>query len=174
MEVVRQRQPAPQPDFRSLAGDFNRIGEQMARFENIPAVDGGAQLLRAIGELREWVLELRRDVVELRVEMKVINRNFTSRLANSVVVARQMSLAPLYNSTTGQEVENCPATLMEIEECEAPRAAAILRELGEDVPRALEEKRRRLKLAFGVRTQLVSEENVEVDIKQPGIDNGSD
>lgn len=107
----------------------------------------------------------------------------TSRLANSVPFAGpDLKLSPMYNSTTGEEVRDCPTTLMELEHCDGKtrdeqqiaiiysrrwgliqrmqighKAGELLRELGESVPRSLEAKIKRLKLAFGVRSQLIVE-----------------
>ncbi|KAG8409407.1 hypothetical protein J3459_017583 [Metarhizium acridum] len=83
------------------------------------------------------------------------SKNFTSRLGNSIVVAGKMPLLPLYNVTTGEEVSNCPETLAELERCDTRTAAGILQELGETVPRSLEQMIRQLKLTFGIRTQVV-------------------
>lgn len=46
------------------------------------------------------------------------NKNVNARMANSIVVTGEMTLSPLYNVTTGQEVRNCPETLAELEQCE--------------------------------------------------------
>lgn len=49
--------------------------------------------------------------------MRVANWNLASKLANSVVILREMPLAPLYNIKTGAIVANCPNTLRELERC---------------------------------------------------------
>ncbi|KAF4585671.1 hypothetical protein GQ602_004976 [Ophiocordyceps camponoti-floridani] len=88
-------------------------------------------------------------------KMTVSNRNFMARLENSIVVSGEMVLVPLYSSRTGEEIPNCPSTLAELESLSPQEAADLLRELEESVPRALEQRRRQLKLAFGVRTRAV-------------------
>ncbi|TWU73001.1 hypothetical protein ED733_004732 [Metarhizium rileyi] len=141
-----EQQAARQPDFGRLASTFRDIGEQVHLFENIPALEGEVQLVRRMDEiLRETRL--------LRTEVAVMNKNFTSRLGNSIVVAGEMALLPLYNITTGEEVSNCPETLAELERCDSRAAAGILQELGETVPRSLEQMIRQLKLTFGIRTR---------------------
>lgn len=104
----------------------------------------------------------------------VRNKNSMVRSENSVVVRPEMELVPLYSVMTGEVVSNCPGTLADLESLNgmfsrwreicvlclqcfatASAATALLRSLGESVPRGLDEKRRMLKLAFGVRTRAV-------------------
>lgn len=87
-----------------------------------------------------------------------------------------MALAPLYDLRTGEEIAECPGTLAELETlsgefyvelllcsvvcmltewCVAPQVGELLRRIGEAVPRGHEDRRRKLKQAFGVRTQVI-------------------
>ncbi|KAG6013186.1 hypothetical protein E4U43_007448 [Claviceps pusilla] len=112
------------------------------------------QLRGEVTELRGEVTQLRGDMTRgmstMQTEIRILNRNVTSRLGNNIMLNGDDRLEPLYNLTTGEIIANCPATLGELEQCSATRITALLRELDEVVPRSLEDKRRRLRLAFGV------------------------
>ncbi|KAG8415953.1 hypothetical protein J3459_013913 [Metarhizium acridum] len=255
-----EQQAARQPDFGRLASNFKDIGEQVQRFENIPAFEGGTQLMRKMDQIFEAVTEMRHEINGFRTEMTdmrremtdmrremtdmrremtdmrremtdmrremtdmrremtdmrremtdmrreldgfglnmtdmrremtdmrremtdmrremtdmrremtdmrreldglglkmmITDKNFQARMANSIVVSGEMTLSPLYNVTTGEELSHCPETLADLEQCDGDVAAAILRELGERVPRAHEQRRRQLKLTFGIRTRVI-------------------
>ncbi|KAG8412782.1 hypothetical protein J3458_013219 [Metarhizium acridum] len=209
--TTMEQQAARQPDFGRLASNFKDIGEQVQRFENIPAFEGGTQLMRKMDRIFEAVTEMRHEINGFRTEMTdmrremtdmrreldgfglnmtdmrremtdmrremtdmrremtdmrreldglglkmmITDKNFQARMANSIVVSGEMTLSPLYNVTTGEELSHCPETLADLEQCDGDIAAAILRELGERVPRAHEQRRRQLKLTFGIRTRVI-------------------
>ncbi|KAG6008424.1 hypothetical protein E4U21_004446 [Claviceps maximensis] len=156
----------PQPDSASQLTNIGSVGNQMDVFQNIPAVSGGSDILRVLGQLADAVAQLRAemqanmatmpaDITALRTEMKILDRNQMSRLINSTAVTKEMVLAPMFNTTTGQRVDRCPVTLDELERCDDrlidERMTALLHELGdEEVPQALEDKRMRLRATFGL------------------------
>ncbi|KAG5997407.1 hypothetical protein E4U54_002365 [Claviceps lovelessii] len=162
-----------EPDLGALRESSEGLIVQMSRFANMATMltqtvtelrmelrGEMTQLRGEITETRGEVTQLRGEVTQLRgdmtrgmstmqTEIRILNRNVTSRLGNNIMVNGDDRLEPLYNLTTGEIIANCPATLGELEQCSAARITALLRELDEVVPRSLEDKRRRLRLAFG-------------------------
>lgn len=62
-----EQQAARQPDFGRLASHFTDIGEQVQLFENIPALEGGAQLVRRMDEILRETRLLRTEVAVMWV-----------------------------------------------------------------------------------------------------------
>ncbi|QUC17559.1 uncharacterized protein UV8b_01800 [Ustilaginoidea virens] len=50
-------------------------------------------------------------------KFQAMNRNLTSRQANQWAVSGGVSLLPMYNIFTGNEIANCPQTLAALEQC---------------------------------------------------------
>lgn len=55
-------QSVRQPDFGRLASNFRDIGDHVERFVNLPAVDGGAQLITRMDVILEEIRLLRGEV----------------------------------------------------------------------------------------------------------------
>ncbi|OAA38299.1 hypothetical protein NOR_06689 [Metarhizium rileyi] len=113
----------------------------------------GERIELEMREMNQRIDEMGQRIDGLSQTMVITDKNVKARLANSIVTA-DMTLSPLYNVTTGQEVSQCPATVRDLEQCSVNVTTAILRELGENVPRAHEQRRTQLRLAFGIRSQL--------------------
>ncbi|ATY65973.1 hypothetical protein A9K55_002150 [Cordyceps militaris] len=150
-----------QPDFTAAASGLRLAAQHLELCHNIPALDAGTLLLRIdqILEQQRLMSEqlglLNRKFDDLHHTVTVSHRNFTACLENSNVVSSEMLLAPLYNVHTGQVLAGCPETLAELEALTASQAADFLRMMGQQVPRGHEERKRRLKMAFGLRTRVV-------------------
>ncbi|KAM3445448.1 hypothetical protein MY3296_010193 [Beauveria thailandica] len=143
--------PVEQPDFSAVASGLMLAAEHLARCPNIPALDAGAELMRRM----DMMLEQQR-LLSAKIDSVIVsNRNAAVRHENSIVVSGNMPLAPLYDLRTGEEIAECPGTLAQLEALAAPQVAELLRRVGEPVPRGHEERKRKLKQAFGVRTQVI-------------------
>ncbi|KAM3540797.1 hypothetical protein MY1884_009760 [Beauveria asiatica] len=133
-----------QPDFLAAASSLRLVADNLALCANMPAVDSGQQILRALARMDE-------KLARMDEKLDALNRKVDA----SVVLSGEMALSPLYSLETGQEIPHCPATLADLELLSNDQAATLLRQLDETVPRGSEQRIRRLKLAFGIRTRLV-------------------
>lgn len=59
-----------QPDFHSVRTKLQEVGNEIALCVNLPAVDGGQQVLGLLREMREEMRGLRADVAQLREDMQ--------------------------------------------------------------------------------------------------------
>ncbi|KAM3520382.1 hypothetical protein NHJ13051_006905 [Beauveria bassiana] len=144
-----------QPDFSAAASGLRLAAEHLERCPNIPALDAGAELMRRMDMMLEQQRLLSAKIDSVEQTVIISNRNLAVRIENSIVVSGEMVLAPLYDLRTGEEIAECPRTLAELEALTAPQVGELLRRIGEAVPRGHEDRRRKLKQAFGVRTQVI-------------------
>ncbi|KAM4054984.1 hypothetical protein HRG_005798 [Hirsutella rhossiliensis] len=118
--------PLEQPDFPLAVRSLETLTEQVARCQNLPAVDGGLRLAQVLAEMRN-------DMRDMRNEMRTVNRklddldrkvtaerrNAVARAQNGVVVRSDMTLEPLSSVTSGERLGNFPATLGQLERLES-------------------------------------------------------
>ncbi|GAO18841.1 hypothetical protein UVI_02059620 [Ustilaginoidea virens] len=110
-----------QPDCATLANNFQEIGDQIERFQNIPAFNNGALILERLDQLMHEITSFRQEV---RSQFTAIDAKFEAMDAKFQAMDAKF------------------------------QAIRILGELGEPVPKSLEEKRKRLALAFGLDSKL--------------------
>lgn len=56
---------ATQPDFAVISHNLQSLSVEFGRCANLPAIDQGAHVLQALGELRDLVLSTREEVGRL-------------------------------------------------------------------------------------------------------------
>ncbi|KAF4589054.1 hypothetical protein GQ602_002943 [Ophiocordyceps camponoti-floridani] len=162
--------PQP-PDFPFAANGLRQAADQLERCAHLPAVMQA--LMERFDRLehnmrREFVgLGERIDGLDQRVgaldhkvgtldqKLTAANKNTTARTRNSVVTRRSDDLSPLYNATTGERITRFPRRLRDLENLTEDRVDAILAALGEPVEGEADERKRWLKYAVGVTTQVV-------------------
>uniref|UniRef100_A0A1Y1JZ60 Uncharacterized protein n=1 Tax=Photinus pyralis TaxID=7054 RepID=A0A1Y1JZ60_PHOPY len=144
-----------QPDFTAAARALEVVVDNVRLCSNIPAVDSGAAQGRRMDAIMEQLVLLNQKLDALDVKVTTSDKNSRARAANAIVISPLMELTPMHNVRTGEEISDCPATLGQLEELSLQELARLLRELGEPVPRAERERRRLVKLAFGLRTREV-------------------
>ncbi|KJZ74949.1 hypothetical protein HIM_05680 [Hirsutella minnesotensis 3608] len=154
--------PLEQPDFPLAVRSLETLTEQVARCQNLPAIDGGrrlAEVLEAIrGEMREMRNEMRtinRRLDGLDRKVTAGTRNAVARAQNAVVVRSNMDLEPLCSVITGERLDRFPGTLGQLDRLGAPEVNSLLEHLGEPVEGRLEDKKRQLKHLAGVVTRQV-------------------
>ncbi|GAO15575.1 hypothetical protein UVI_02050080 [Ustilaginoidea virens] len=54
---------------------------------------------------------------EFDIKLRAMNKNISSRLVNQWALSPEVSLSPMYNVSTGDEIANCPKTLAALEQC---------------------------------------------------------
>ncbi|KJZ69095.1 hypothetical protein HIM_11518 [Hirsutella minnesotensis 3608] len=152
----------PQPDFGRISESLGSLSDQFALCANLPAVDGGAGIMRSLETITNQLTLLNRkvDAMDRRIrhlDMTLIaeRRNAVARAQNAVVVRSNMELEPLCSILTGERLANFPGTLGQLERLEAREANSLLEQLGEPVEGRLEDKRRQLKHLAGVVTRQV-------------------
>ncbi|QLI67984.1 uncharacterized protein G6M90_00g051180 [Metarhizium brunneum] len=129
--------------FMGLDGKFTGLdGKVMALDGKVTGLDGKVTALDG-------------KVTGLDGKVTALDKNSRARAANSIVISPLMELTPMHNVRTGEEISDCPSTLGQLEGLSMQELARLLRELGEPVPRAERERRRLVKLAFGLRTREV-------------------
>ncbi|KAF4589056.1 hypothetical protein GQ602_002945 [Ophiocordyceps camponoti-floridani] len=159
-------QHAHQPDFGLVAANLSEIATHLSRCAHLPAVDGGARLAERMDLMMEQLAGLRQTVQQgftdlgqrmgtLDRKVTASNKNFTARTRNSVVTHRTVDLSPLCNAITAEPIEGFPRKLGDLESLSIRQVDALLRELGEPVQGSADDRRRWLKYAVGVTTQVV-------------------
>lgn len=162
-----------QPDFPLAVRSLETLTEQVARCQNLPATDGGLRLAQALEGIRNDMRNemrtvnrklddldrkmdgLDRKVQDLDRRMTVAERNGVSRMENSSAMRPDAGLAPLFSLETGVEIPGCPSTMDEAGALSSRDVDRILRQLGASTAGSVQERRRRLLLAFGVATRAV-------------------
>ncbi|KJZ70040.1 hypothetical protein HIM_10573 [Hirsutella minnesotensis 3608] len=151
-----------QPDFSQVAQSFRDAADHFERCGNLPAVDGGARLMQAMETVMERLTALeqtmRRGFVDMGQRMDAFDRRVTAtdanavvRIENSAARSRDARLVPLLSSTNGEPIVDCPATMAEALAFQTRDANRLLTELGLPTQGGLEEKRKRILFAMGVR-----------------------
>ncbi|EGY23757.1 uncharacterized protein VDAG_05195 [Verticillium dahliae VdLs.17] len=117
---------AAQPDFRQVAGAFTTLAEQSALLPNLPAVNGGGELLGLMQEMRREMTRLATAVGRIETRLSAVEATLGSlgeRLAAESAnnLARSLNgaangqvLQPLRSLVTGRFVESFPRTLAEL------------------------------------------------------------
>ncbi|QUC16016.1 uncharacterized protein UV8b_00257 [Ustilaginoidea virens] len=164
-------QAIDQPDFLEVASGLRVAADHLERCRNLPAEDDGARMAHTLQTMLERIDAMERnmnrrfDQVERRMDgfdrkqddfdrkLTVSNKNLMARLQNSIVVHDNVALAPLYSVITGEVMERCPSTLADLERMSHQEVADLLRHSDEPVPRTIDQRRRQLRHAFGVRTK---------------------
>ncbi|KAM4067104.1 hypothetical protein HRG_001103 [Hirsutella rhossiliensis] len=88
-------------------------------------------------------------------KVTVSNKNLTARMRNSIVTHSSVELSPLCNAATGEPIEGFPRKLSDLGSFNVRQVDTLLRELGEPVRGSADDRRRWLKYAIGVTTQVV-------------------
>ncbi|KAI3530646.1 hypothetical protein CABS01_16808 [Colletotrichum abscissum] len=145
----------PQPDFARIATGFTELGDQFQLCSNLPVIDHGGQLLRAVQGLREVVDSIDTRLRSMERRSIASELNALARSLNATVTRPDEPLEGLRSLQTGEVMEDFPTTVSEIALLSAGRANAYLQALGQPVAGPIGEKRRRLKLLAGVTTQVV-------------------
>ncbi|PFH58397.1 hypothetical protein XA68_13738 [Ophiocordyceps unilateralis] len=146
---------------QALMERFDRLEHNMRREfvglgERIDALDRKVDALdQKVDALDQKVDALDQKVDALDKRVTAANKNSTARIRNSVVIRRSDDLAPLYNATTGERIPRFPRKLRDLESLNEDRVDAILAALGEPLEGEAEERKRWLKYAVGVTTQVV-------------------
>ncbi|KAH8160029.1 hypothetical protein CIB48_g8214 [Xylaria polymorpha] len=129
-----------QPDFHSVRTKLQEVGNEIALCVNLPAVDGGQQVLGLLREMREEMRGLRADVAQLREDMQqhelYRDANALARFLNTRAVKSNDALTPFRVLETNQEIEGFPQTVSEMDTLT----------LQEPVDGDVTQRRRRLKL----------------------------
>ncbi|CRK30222.1 hypothetical protein BN1723_019036 [Verticillium longisporum] len=158
---------AAQPDFRQVAGAFTTLAEQSALLPNLPAVNGGGELLGLMQEMRREMTRLATAVGRIETRLSAVEATLGSlgeRLAAESAnnLARSLNgaangqvLQPLRSLVTGRFVESFPRTLAELGDMNGRALTVLLEELGYSFEGSTAEKRRYLKHLCGVVTELV-------------------
>ncbi|KAF4513228.1 hypothetical protein G6O67_000526 [Ophiocordyceps sinensis] len=144
-----------QPDFSRVAHDLRDAADHFERCGNLPAVDGGARLMQRMDAILEQLTLLNRKVDGLDRRMTVAERNGVARMENSSAMRPDAGLAPLFSLQTGDEIPGCPSTMEEAGALPARDVDRILRQLGASTVGSVQDRRRRLLLAFGVAIRAV-------------------
>ncbi|PHH92514.1 hypothetical protein CDD83_7011 [Cordyceps sp. RAO-2017] len=114
-----------QPDFPLAVRSLETLTEQVARCQNLPAIDGGLRLTQALEEMRNDMRDMRNEMRDMRNEMRTVNRrlddldrkvdgldrkvdgldrrmmvagwNGVARIENSSAIRPDAGLAPLFS-----------------------------------------------------------------------------
>ncbi|KJZ68489.1 hypothetical protein HIM_12119 [Hirsutella minnesotensis 3608] len=148
MNAERQR---PQPDFPLAAESLRSVAEQLERCGNLPAVDGGAHLVDRMDRMEALLREIRGMLHGMSRRMDASDANAVVRIENSAARSRDARLVPLLSSTNGEPAVGCPATVAEALAFQTRDANRLLTDLGLSTQGGLEEKRKRILFAMGVR-----------------------
>ncbi|KAM4060290.1 hypothetical protein HRG_002122 [Hirsutella rhossiliensis] len=118
-------QALQQPDFPLAVRSLETLTEQVARCQNLPAVDGGLRLAEALDAMRNDLRDMRNEIRTVNRKLDDLDRkvdgldrkvtaerrNAVARAQNAVVVRSNMELEPLCSVITGERLERFPGTL---------------------------------------------------------------
>ena len=71
-----------QPDFNLISNEFNLIGDELKKAQNLPAITNGQQILNELRDLRQDIADTRRD---LRQDIGDTRRDLISMMTASYV-----------------------------------------------------------------------------------------
>ncbi|KAM3505687.1 hypothetical protein MY11210_007877 [Beauveria gryllotalpidicola] len=156
-----------QPDFAAIRRHLHELGEELGLCENIPALDGGAELTRTMRSMMQQLTAVREGLADLKEmvqqgfatqaqSIELGQKNSMARMWNSTVSHRGVRLAPLYSVRTGAVVAGCPSTLERLDAMRARDVDAVLRDLGETVEGNAEAKRAYLETFLGIMQRATS------------------
>ncbi|RSL95559.1 hypothetical protein CDV31_013833 [Fusarium ambrosium] len=104
-----------QPDFRVVADNLRTVSDHIERCGNLPAIEGGRDLLVAVqaltAQVQRFQSEVRRDFEDLRRRSTVMESNNISRIENSTAVRGDAEIVPLLSVNTGEVIESFPGTV---------------------------------------------------------------
>ncbi|RSL94103.1 hypothetical protein CEP52_012823 [Fusarium oligoseptatum] len=104
-----------QPDFRVVADNLRTVSDHIERCGNLPAIEGGRDLLVAVqaltAQVQRFQSEVRRDFEDLRRRSTVMESNNISRMENSTAVRGDAEIMPLLSINTGEVIESFPSTV---------------------------------------------------------------
>ncbi|EXK75670.1 hypothetical protein FOQG_19564 [Fusarium oxysporum f. sp. raphani 54005] len=155
-----------QPDFGVVANNLRTVSDHIERCGNLPAIEGGRDLLLAVQALTVQVQEFRLEVrdnfdrVHHRIDdiqrrVRVTESNSISRLENSTAVRGDAEIVPLLSVNTGEVIESFPATVDGVSTLTSADVSRILAELGAPIHGSVTTRKRRLLLVMGVTTRAV-------------------
>ncbi|KAI0115422.1 hypothetical protein F4814DRAFT_419471 [Daldinia grandis] len=160
-----------QPDFPTIASNYAGLSREFSRCINLPAVNEGNQILSVLRDIQSAVsrlearmvkIETRMEKIETRMErietqfhelgiqMKAMDSNNISRLINSKGENQKAELQPFHAVSTGEQIENFPATVGDIQDLSNAELSRILLLLNQPSTGTQQVKRKRLALTIGV------------------------
>jgi hypothetical protein len=179
----------PQPDFvqighaiqsiQSMGPAIQSVGTEIMKFQNIPAISQGNEILQAINQVANEVAGLRNDVAGLRNEVAGLRNevaglrnsltamyaayfNFThpliscsehnslARLNNTAIRAADTALYPLRSTMANSEVPGFPATVGHLAAMTIAEIDPVLAAFGLSTAGGIGAKRLRLKFYIGL------------------------
>ncbi|KAJ8131682.1 hypothetical protein O1611_g1942 [Lasiodiplodia mahajangana] len=152
--------PQTEPDVQAIANSPHLTPNNVEPPGNLPAANGGAEILRELRRLSQRLesLSQRLESLSQRLETRLdaSDANNFARLMNRDIKDREAPLWPLYSSLTNEPIENFPATAAHIRALRAADVDSILRQLRQPVNGSLPEKKRLLKMVIGA-TRILEE-----------------
>ncbi|KAJ8130294.1 hypothetical protein O1611_g3336 [Lasiodiplodia mahajangana] len=158
------QQALPQPDFAAISEAFAVMAKEFARFPNVPALDNGQQLIRAVADLQQSSRDLQQSMGDLQLLFKetdtrlsrienhisAINKNSVARLENNRAQRLSDELVPLCAVFTNLEIEDFPPTLGDIDQLDSAAVNRLLNALNVPVNGTMQARVLRLRRAIGV------------------------
>ncbi|KAH7038453.1 uncharacterized protein B0I36DRAFT_316304 [Microdochium trichocladiopsis] len=148
---------AEQPDFPAMALHLQRLGQEMLKCDNLPAVQEGQTTTMMFQNIQHTLLgitnrlsaiEERISAAEVRSEAVEANRVLITQ--NGLVTDREEPLRQLYSLRDGGLIASFPATVSAISTMDSPTLTAVLGHLHLPTTGSVADKRRRLTYAAGV------------------------
>ncbi|KAI5838883.1 hypothetical protein DFP73DRAFT_563566 [Morchella snyderi] len=142
-----------QPDFQAMEETMN-----LGRMRNIPAFDGGAQILAELRAIREDMgrrfenVERKFENMELRLE--AADYNAVARLTNSSAITIDSQLIPL-RTRRNEDVEDFPMTQGDIDRLTSVDLNRLLDSYGLPTVGQIDVRRRQLKKYLGITATVI-------------------
>ncbi|EXJ82235.1 hypothetical protein A1O3_06048 [Capronia epimyces CBS 606.96] len=175
MHLANANPLGPQPDANRIAQCYDTLGDELAKFPNIPALAEGNAIQLALVQLTTQINQLatqmnqlgtqinqrfdqvdeRFDQVDERIDnltTRVVanDHNSMSRVQNAHLSSADQRLIPLVNPTTNTPIEVFPRRSREIPSMENEALVSVLRELGLPTNGTREAKEKRIRQYIGL------------------------
>lgn len=159
---MNAERPLPQPSFGQISESFGALSEQFALCANLPAVDGGAGLMRSLDTITNQLVLLNqrmetmdRKIQALDTKVTAESRNAVARGQNATATGPTSELVALCSPRTAATIDPFPPTLGDLERLDARHVNGLLGELGEPLVGRAEDRKKHLMRVVGVVTRKI-------------------
>ncbi|PNY24338.1 Uncharacterized protein TCAP_05727, partial [Tolypocladium capitatum] len=147
------------PNFPALARGLKVVSDEAALLANLPAVDGGVRIVDRRDSF-EQAIQTRLDRFEqatqaTQTSLDSLEENMQRDFDNLAKRIEALDLKVAVTVVTGEVIDTFPRTLGDLESLSIRQVDELLRQLGEPVQGVANERKRLLKYAVGVMTQVV-------------------
>ncbi|KAF8534298.1 hypothetical protein BDD12DRAFT_896352 [Trichophaea hybrida] len=143
-----------QPDFEAMEETMNNVGRatlelamNLDRMRNVPALDGGAQILEELRAMRREMADMQRTMM---TRLEAADYNAVARLTNSSLAISTNAQLIALRTPRNEDVENFPMTQDDIDRANLQELNRLLDGYGLLTQGTVVVRRRQLKKYIGI------------------------